>query len=167
MNPIHALTSCFSKSYFNTIFQPTPKSSTQSVSFKFSYCSPVCISLLPDIQWMSRSARPGVTFRSMLSLTATTYWTFTYTPPKIEPIVTLHDYLFSIHLPYLVAVYYILSLRTRRCKVTGTHLPRTTECSNWYFKKWTALIRIKFYCLDIFTHGSRLTHVNSKSRFTA
>jgi len=97
MNPIHALTSCFSKSYFNTIFQSMPMSSTWSVSFRFSYRCPACISLLPDFQRMSRSARLGVAFCSMLILTATSYWTldpppgWTSTPCSCPRLLILHS----------------------------------------------------------------------------
>jgi hypothetical protein len=56
-------------------------------------------------------------------------------PPEVgsPPLVAVHDYLFCIHISYLEAVYCILNLRTPRCKVTGTHWPRTIEYSNWYF----------------------------------
>jgi hypothetical protein len=63
-------------------------------------------------------------------------------PPKLEvhPLL-LFTITYSVYIFHMEAV---CCMRTPRCKVTGTHLPRTIEFSNWYFKKWTALIYIKF-----------------------
>jgi hypothetical protein len=49
-------------------------------------------------------------------------------PPLV---VAVHDYLFCIHLTYLKAFFYIPNLKTRHSEMTGTHLPRITEFSNW------------------------------------
>jgi hypothetical protein len=46
INPVHALPSCFFKTYFNIILSLTHRSSKWSLSFIFPHTNPVCISLL-------------------------------------------------------------------------------------------------------------------------
>jgi hypothetical protein len=145
MNPFHALTSYFSKGYFNTIFQSRSRSSTWSVSFRFSYRSPVLISHLSRFPVNASKCEAGCGILQHVDFGGGELLDLA-PPPQFgsPPLVAVHNHLFCIHLPYLEAVCYILNLRTPRCEVTGTHLPRT-----------------------IFTHGSRLTHAATKARCTA
>ena len=52
INPVSTIPSCFFQIYFNIILPPTPRSSKQSVFFRFSSHIPGYVSLLPNVYHM-------------------------------------------------------------------------------------------------------------------